>query len=66
MTEFCDQSYQILRRWLFMRKSRKFTKPIAWMKALTKLDLTPLLWKRFKEVSFHLEGMMQRWKLDRI
>lgn len=58
MTEFCDQNYRILKRWLFMRKSRKSTKPIAWMKVLTKLDLTPLLWKRFKEVSLNLEGMM--------
>lgn len=58
MTEFCDQNYQTLKKWLFMRKSRKFTKPIVWMKALTRLDLTHLLWKRFKEVSLNLKEII--------
>lgn len=58
MTEFCDQNYQTLKRCLFMRKYRKFIKLIVWMKALTKLDLTLLLWKRFKEVSLNLKGII--------
>lgn len=58
MTEFCDQNYQIQKRCLFMRKYRKFTKLIVWMKALTKLDLTLLLWRRFKEVSLNLKGIV--------